>query len=108
MSGPRRQREKAYTLGDYDGLSLFVSAKGGKAWHFRYYWLGKQLRISLGTYPEISTCAMHRALRGRERGDLITKGVNPKIHRKQKRQAAKLAGEYTFMVVYEQWLARRG
>ncbi len=100
-----KETGKAYTLGDYDGLSLFVSAKGGKAWHFRYYWLGKQLRISLGTYPEIGLRDA-RALREEARG-LIAKGVNPKIHRKQKRQAAKLAGEHTFTVVYEQWLARR-
>lgn len=26
---------KAYTLGASDGLSLCVSAKGSKAWHFR-------------------------------------------------------------------------
>lgn len=29
-----------YALGGYDGLSLFVSPKGSKAWHFRYHWLG--------------------------------------------------------------------
>ncbi|WP_410863649.1 Arm DNA-binding domain-containing protein [Paraburkholderia sp. SIMBA_027] len=54
LSNLRIQHAKAtgkpYTLGDFDGLSLFVSAKGSKAWHFRYYWVGKQIRISLGTY----------------------------------------------------------
>ena len=33
---------KRYTLSDFDGLSLFVSAKGGKERHFRYYWAGKE------------------------------------------------------------------
>lgn len=54
LSNLRIQHAKAtgkpYTLGDFDGLSLFVSAKGSKAWHIRYYWVGKQIRISLGTY----------------------------------------------------------
>lgn len=45
---------KVYNLGDYDGLSLLVSAKGSKAWHFRYNWLTKRARMSLGTYPELS------------------------------------------------------
>lgn len=27
---------KTYTLADSDGLSLFVSANGAKAWHFRF------------------------------------------------------------------------
>jgi hypothetical protein len=44
----------SYTIGDGDGLALNVSAHGGKSWHFRYYWLGRQKRLSLGTYPEIS------------------------------------------------------
>jgi hypothetical protein len=44
----------AYTLGDSDGLSLNVSPHGGKSWYFRYYWAGKQKRISLGTYPAVS------------------------------------------------------
>jgi hypothetical protein len=33
-----------YALGDLDGLSLAVSPQGGKSWHFRYYWNGKQKR----------------------------------------------------------------
>lgn len=45
---------KAYTLGDLDGLSLAVAPEGGKSWHYRYYWVGKQKRMSLGTYPEVS------------------------------------------------------
>ena len=43
---------KLYNLPDLDGLGLVVSPVGGKSWHFRYYWLGKQKRISLGNYPE--------------------------------------------------------
>ena len=27
---------RPYTIADSDGLCLFVSAKGSKAWHFRY------------------------------------------------------------------------
>lgn len=43
-----------YTLGDSDGLTLNVAASGGKIWFFRYYWSGKQKRMSLGSYPQIS------------------------------------------------------
>lgn len=42
---------KAYTLTDLDGLSLAVTAAGGRTWHFRYYWAGKQKRMSLGGVP---------------------------------------------------------
>jgi len=43
-----RATGKDYTLTDFDGLSLAVSAAGGKSWHFRYYWATKQKRMSLG------------------------------------------------------------
>jgi len=38
---------KAYTLPDLDGLSLAVTAAGGRTWHFRYYWAGKQKRMAV-------------------------------------------------------------
>jgi hypothetical protein len=49
-----KPRDKDFTLSDLDGLSLFVAANGKKSWHFRFSWHGKQPRISLGTYPEIT------------------------------------------------------
>ena len=30
-----RATGKEYTLADFDGLSLFVAATGGRSWHFR-------------------------------------------------------------------------
>lgn len=45
---------KPYTLTDEDGLSMQVPATGSKRWHFRFYWHDKQLRISLGIYPDAS------------------------------------------------------
>ena len=49
-----RTTGKRYTLSDNDCLGLMVSAAGGKSWMFRYYWLGKQKRMSLGGYPALS------------------------------------------------------
>ncbi|WP_425591571.1 Arm DNA-binding domain-containing protein [Brenneria roseae] len=37
-----RTTGKAYTLNDSDGLSLFVTGKGAKKWHFRFSLQGKQ------------------------------------------------------------------
>ncbi|WP_137822539.1 integrase arm-type DNA-binding domain-containing protein [Pseudomonas sp. D(2018)] len=100
-----RATGKAYTLPDFDGLSLAVSATGGRSWHFRYYWAAKQKRMSLGTYPEVSLRAA-RALRDEARA-LLAKGINPKIDRKQKLRAVRLATENSFKAVYLQWLAHR-
>jgi hypothetical protein len=96
---------KDYTLPDFDGLSLAVSATGGKSWHFRYYWATQQKRMSLGTYPEVSLRDA-RALRDEARA-LLAKGINPKIDRKQKLRAVRLATEHSFKAVYLQWFAHR-
>jgi len=61
--------------------------------------------MSFGTYPELSLRDA-RAMRVEARA-MIAKGINPRLARKQKQQAARLAGEYTFMWVYEKWLAYR-
>jgi integrase len=95
---------KAYTMGDLDGLSLAVSPQGGKSWHFRYYWQGRQKRMSLGTYPEVS---LREARKARDEARaLLARGANPHTHRKQQRQAARLAGEHTFEAVFHQWHER--
>lgn len=100
-----RPTGKDYTLPDFDGLSLAVSATGGRSWHFRYYWAAKQKRMSLGTYPAVSLREA-RALRDETRA-LLAKGINPKIDRKQKLRAVRLATENSFKAVYLQWLAHR-
>ncbi|MFZ4823996.1 MULTISPECIES: tyrosine-type recombinase/integrase [Pseudomonas] len=100
-----RTTGKDYTLADFDGLSLAISATGGKSWHFRYYWVAQQKRMSLGTYPEVSLREA-RTLRDEARA-LLAKGINPKIDRKQKFRAACLAAEHSFKAVYLQWLAHR-
>ncbi len=42
------------SLGDSGVLALNVKTRGGKTWYFRYYWAGKQKRMSLNSYPQIS------------------------------------------------------
>jgi integrase len=96
---------KPYNLPDLDGLGLVVSAAGGKAWHFRYYWLGKQKRISLGNYPEIGLREA-RALRDEARA-LLAKGINPHTDRKQKNYAIRLASKHTFKAVFDAWVEHR-
>lgn len=97
--------DKTYTLPDTDSLGLTIYPTGRKSWHLRYYWLGKQKRISLGSYPEISLREA-RTLRDEARA-LLAKGINPHTDRKQKRHAVKLASDYTFKAVFDAWVEHR-
>src|SRR3546814_18659397 len=97
--------KKTYSIPDTDGLGLVVAPTGGKSWHLRYYWLGKQKRISLGNYPEIGLREA-RTLRDEARA-LLAQGINTHADRKQKRHAVKLASAYTSTAVFDAWFKHR-
>lgn len=92
-----KPRDKAYTLTDGDGLSLYISPNGTKAWHFRFVWAGKQSRISFGTYPELPLRDA-RVLRDRARAH-VARGVDPRVARSPVVEPASL----TFQQVSDEW-----
>lgn len=96
---------KDYTLADSDGLILHITAQGGKIWHFRYYWAGKQKRMSFGSYPQLGLRDA-RTKRDEARA-LIAQGTNPSEQRKQHRLAVRLSSDHAFEVVFNQWIAFR-
>lgn len=49
-----KPREKAYKLFDGGGLYLEVMSTGSKLWRLKYYYLGKEKRLALGSYPKTS------------------------------------------------------
>ena len=97
--------DKTFTLNDFHGLSLSVAPNGSKAWHFRFYWAGGQQRISLGTYPAVGLREA-RDLRDQARA-LLAQGIDPRRHRKQQRQAVRVATANTFKSIYSLWFAHR-
>ena len=96
---------KDYTLADNDGLILHVTAQGAKLWHFRFYWEGKQKRMSFGSYPQVGL--RDARTRRDEARTLIAQGTNPSEQRKQQRQAVRLSSDQTFDAVFNQWIAFR-
>jgi Arm DNA-binding domain len=46
--------EKPVRLFDERGLYLEVSPAGGKWWRLKYRFAGKEKRLSLGVYPDVS------------------------------------------------------
>lgn len=102
-----RPKDKAYTLADALGLTLYVAPNGVKSWHFRFTWLGKQARISFGTYPDVGLKEA-RARRDEAR-EQVASGIDPREARKEAQRELEGAHGKTFRRVYEEWLAfRRG
>lgn len=100
-----KSKDKAYTLPDSLGLSLFIAPNGVKSWHFRFTWLAKQSRISFGTYPEISLKEA-RARRDEAR-EMVAAGVDPREARKEAQLELEDGKGKTFRKVYEEWTAFR-
>lgn len=100
-----KPKEKAYTLSDSLGLSLYIAPNGIKSWHFRFTWVGKQARISFGTYPEVGLKEA-RARRDEAREE-VAQGMDPRETRKEKKAGITEAQERTFRRAYDEWLAFR-
>ena len=95
--------DKDFTITDGSGLSLFIATNGTKSWHFRFSWHGKQPRMSLGTYPEI-TLKEARERREQARA-LVAKGIDPRLQRREEKRAAASEAVKTFEVVANEWHA---
>ena len=71
---------KTVKLFDERGLYLEISPAGGKWWRLKYRFDGKEKRLSLGVYPDVSLKdARDRRDQARK---LVADGVDPSEHRK--------------------------
>jgi hypothetical protein len=78
-----RVTNKPYKIGDALGLYLEVSPTGGKWWRLKYRYAGREKRLSLGVYPDISLAAARHC---RDTySSMLANGVDPGEHVKNER-----------------------
>jgi len=93
--------EKTRKLFDGEGLYLEVSPSGGKWWRLKYYWAGREKRLSLGIYPEVSLLqARHRRDEARR---TLAGGDDPSAVRRSEKMAARASAGNTFEAVARAW-----
>ena len=97
-----KSEEKTHRLYDERGLYLEVSPNGGKWWRLKYRFNGKEKRLSLGVYPDVSLKD------ARERRDearkLVANDIDPSEHRKTHKLAN---GEgNSFEAVAREWFTK--
>lgn len=98
-------REKAYRLADSGGMYLEVSPSGGKYWRLKYRFNGKEKRLALGVYPDVSlVLARERRDEARKR---LAVGADPGELKKDNKRAALLAATNSFEMVFHGWMAER-
>lgn len=96
-------KPKATTYRLYDGLGLYLEVRpnGKKHWRHKYRYTGKERRLVVGPFPEISL------LEAREKRDqarkLLATGIDPITDKKDRRNAILAKAAITFEVVAREW-----
>ena len=96
---------KPYRLFDGKGLYLEVAPSASKYWRVKYRFAGKEKRLALGVYPEVSL------KRARERCEdarrLLQGGVDPGEQKRLARVARTEVGASSFEVLALEWLEKQ-
>jgi len=94
-----------FRLTDANGLYLEVSPAGSKRWFWKTYADGKEGRMALGSYPDVSLMA---ARKERDAARLQkSKGLNPVQVRKVERLKTTRTGGDTFRSVALEWYGKQ-
>lgn len=96
-----KPREKAYKLADFDGMYLEILPSEGKYWRMKYRFAGKEKRLAIGVYPEISL-AEAREIRDEARKHLRA-GMDPTFAKQEQKRIIKLNSENTFKLIAIEW-----
>lgn len=96
-----KPKDKTYRLYDEKGLYLEVTKAGGKLWRLKYRFGGKEKRLAIGTFPEISLKDA-RAARDAARTQLAA-GIDPSEYKKLMKTRARSDGTNTFEAIAREW-----
>lgn len=98
-----KPKDKSYKVADAQGLYLEVMPNGSKYWRFRYRIAGKDKRMALGVYPEIS---LENARDGKnEARKLLKTGIDPSTAKREHKRQKTLNQSTTFESVARDWHA---
>ncbi|ORJ48048.1 integrase [Kluyvera intermedia] len=95
----RREREKVEEKADRDGLWVRISLKGSVTFFYRFRFLGKQDKMTIGSYPEFSLKAARDEVV--KWSAILARGENPRI--RQSLDKAKINSQYTFEELFREW-----
>ena len=94
-------REKPFRITDERSMYLEVMPNGSKYWRFKYRFNGKEKRLALGVYPDI-TLKKAREKRDEAR-TLLADGIDPSAHKKANMLAKRHSATNSFEAVAREW-----
>jgi integrase len=96
---------KTRRLFDERGLYVEVSTSGGKWWRFKYRYDGREKRLSLGVYPDVSLAAARK--RRDDAREQLANDIDPGAARVAQKAAKAERAANSFEVVAREWHAKR-
>lgn len=93
--------EKDRKISDEKGMYLLVTKAGTKSFRLKYRFHGKEKKLILGTYPEVSL-KKARQLRDSAR-QLLADGIDPSAQKKAERATAKQLSKNSFEIIGREW-----
>lgn len=92
-------RAEQHVEPDRDGLSVRVSPKGKITFQMRFRYQGKQARLDLGSYPNLTLLQARQELQKMK--GVLEAGHDPRVHKKL--EVHKVANALTFEALYLEW-----
>lgn len=98
-------KEKPYRMFDGGGLYLEVFPTGAKYWRLKYRYGGKEKRLALGVYPEITPKRAREKAQDEKRK--LSDGRDPLVERKVSKLTRNEAAANSFEAVAREWSLRQ-
>ncbi|MDR2560464.1 MAG: Arm DNA-binding domain-containing protein [Holophagales bacterium] len=93
--------EKPYRLFDGGGLYIEIQPTGGRLWRYKYHFNGREKRLAIGKYPEVSLQeARRRHFEAREK---LANGIDPSAAKKAAKAAKRALAENSFEALAREW-----
>lgn len=96
-----KPRDKEYKLTDGGGLYLLIKPNGAKYWRLKYRVLGKEKKLSIGVYPDISLSDAR--LKREEARKIVALGGDPSEEKRVEKLAQKASVENNFKAIALEW-----
>lgn len=100
-----KPREKPFKMGDSLGLFLLVQPSGGKLWRYKYRIYGREKKLALGIYPDVSLSEARRSRDEARR--LLADGKDPSLERQREKVRARIEADNTFGAVANEYCRKR-
>ncbi|WP_067733537.1 tyrosine-type recombinase/integrase [Novosphingobium naphthalenivorans] len=100
-----KPREKDYKLADSGGLYLLITPSGGKLWRLKFRMEGREKKLSIGSYPQISLSAARK--RRDEARELMAAGKDPAREKQRDKIRSRLQAENTFAGIAAEYCEKR-